>query len=256
MRIFGRAVSGVLVVSLVLVPQQAIAAHPAVSSAPAAVSRDQAPHRSVGSRLDAPLAASKSKAVTRVPYRVPDQSAFARAKSAAAGRANGPTSYRRNDFAIGATPSSRTVVQGSSTTFTVNTQVTSGSAKPVSLSVSGLPAGATGAFNPSTVQAGASSIPTITTTSTAPTGTFNLPITGDFSSPPTTHTASVSLTVTQLVVDDFSIAATPSSQGVLQGSSTTYTVTTHVTSGNAQTVALSLAGVPPGAGGDSAAPPA
>src|SRR5260221_10142858 len=218
------------------------------TAAPAA-SREQAPHRSVGSRLDAPLAASTSKAVTRVPYRVPDQAAFARSKNAAAGRANGPTSNKRNDFAIGAAPSSRTVVQGSSTTFTVNTQVTSGSAKPVSLSVSGLPAGATGAFNPSTVQAGASSILTITTTSTAATGTFNLTISGDFSSPPTTHTASVSLTVTQLVVDDFTIAATPSSQGVLQGSSTTYTVTTQVTSGNAQTVALSLAGLPAGASG-------
>src|SRR5258706_9337410 len=182
MRIFGGAVSGVLGVSLVLVPQQAaMAAQPAAASAPA-VSREQAPQRSVGSRLDAPLAASKSKAVTRVPYRVPDQSAFARAKSAAAGRANGPTSYRRNDFAIGATPSSRTVVQGSSTTFTVNTQVTTGSAKPVSLSLSGLPAGATGAFNPSTVQAGAGSVLTSPTTRTAATGTVNLKIRGDFSS--------------------------------------------------------------------------
>src|SRR5260221_4079019 len=133
------------------------------TAAPAA-SREQAPHRSVGSRLDAPLAASTSKAVTRVPYRVPDQAAFARSKNAAAGRANGPTSNKRNDFAIGATPSSRTVVQGSSTTFTVTTQVTSGSAKPLTLSVSGLPAGATGAFNPSTVQAGASSILTIAAT--------------------------------------------------------------------------------------------
>jgi hypothetical protein len=245
MRIFGRAVSGVLVVSLVLVSQQAIAAQP---EAPA-VSRDQAPHRSVGSRLDAPLAASKSKAVTRVPYRVPDQAAFARAKNAAAGRASGPTSYRGNDFAIGATPSSRTVVQGSSTTFTVNTQLTSGSGKPLSLSVSGLPAGATGTFNPASVQAGASSILTITTTSTAATGTVALTITGAASSPPTTHTASVSLTVTPLAVDDFSIAATPSSQGVLQGSSTTYNVTTQVTSGNAQTLALSLAGLPAGASG-------
>src|SRR5438128_8343082 len=117
-RIVAGAMSSVFVLSMLVLPQQAIAA-PLSSGAGAT-------HRSVGSRIDTPLAPATSKAASRVPYLVPDQAAFARAKHAAAGRASGPTSYARSDFTIGATPSSRTVAQGSSTTFTVNTQVTSG----------------------------------------------------------------------------------------------------------------------------------
>src|SRR5439155_758897 len=169
-----------------------------------------------------------------------------RAKRDAAGRA-GPTSYTRSDFTINATPSSGSVVQGANTTFTVNTTVASGSARPVTFSVSGLPAGATGTFSPASVQAGVSSTLTVATTSTAQIGTFTLTISGNYSSPPTTHTTTVSLMVTP--GPDFSIGAEPSSQGILRGEGTTYSVSTLVTSGSAQTVTFSLAGLPAGASG-------
>jgi len=241
--------SGLLVMALVVVPQSAAAAEPAATATTTA-STGGATHRSVGSRLDAPVAPAKSKAVARVAYRVPDQAAFARAKRAAAGRTGGPTPLARSDFAITASPSSRTVVQGASTTYTVSTQATAGSSRPVVLSVSGVPAGATATFSPSTVSAGGGSTLAVATSTSAAAGTFTLTIRGDYTSPPTTHTTTVTLTVTPLPpADDFSISATPSSQGVLQGSSTTYSVATQVTSGNAQTVALSLAGLPAGASG-------
>ena len=238
LRTTARVLAALFVASLVGVVQPATSAQASSTAA--------APHRSVGSRIDAPLAPAKSKAVTRVPYRVPDQAAFARAKRDAAGRA-GPTSYTRSDFTINATPSSGSVVQGANTTFTVNTTVASGSARPVTFSVSGLPAGATGTFSPASVQAGVSSTLTVATTSTAQIGTFTLTISGNYSSPPTTHTTTVSLMVTP--GPDFSIGAEPSSQGILRGEGTTYSVSTLVTSGSAQTVTFSLAGLPAGASG-------
>jgi subtilase family serine protease len=99
-----------------------------------------------------------------------------------------------NDFSISATPASRTVAAGSSTTFTISTAVTSGSAQSVSLSVSGLPTGATGSFSPTSVTAGGSATLTVSTTSSATAGTFTLTITGTGSA--ATHAATVSLTIT------------------------------------------------------------
>jgi hypothetical protein len=245
MGILKRAVAVVVVSSIVFT------VHPVMAAqwSPVAKAAAGAPHQTVGSRIDQPIAASKSKAPDRVPYRVPDEAAFARAKSDAAGRAGGPANYRRNDFAIGATPSSQTVVQGSSTSYTVTTQATSGNAKPVGFSVSGLPAGATGTFNPTSVIAGGSSVLTIATTVSTAVGTVGVVITGTYSSPPTTHSTAVSLTVTALPVDDFSISASPAAQSVAQGSSATYTVSTQVVSGNAQTVALAVSGLPADATG-------
>ncbi len=49
-------------------------------------------------------------------------------------------------------------------------------------------------------------------------------------------------------VNDFSISANPSSVSVVQGQSATSTISTAVTSGSAQTVSLSVSGLPTGAG--------
>src|SRR5439155_214225 len=152
-----------------------------------------------------------------------------------------------DDFSISAAPASQNVVQGQSTTYTVTTQVTSGNAQTVTLSVSGLPAGATGTFNPASVTAGGASLLTVTTTTTAATGTVTLVITGTYPSS-TAHSTSVSFTVT-LPPDEFSLAATPTLRTVAQGASTTYDVDTQLTSGNAQSVSLSVSGLPNGATG-------
>ncbi|TMG08100.1 MAG: metallophosphoesterase family protein, partial [Chloroflexi bacterium] len=75
-----------------------------------------------------------------------------------------------NDFSISASPASLSLSAGQGGTTTISTVVTSGSAQTVSLSLSGLPAGATGSFNPSAVTAGGSSTLSISTASSTPGG--------------------------------------------------------------------------------------
>jgi hypothetical protein len=99
-----------------------------------------------------------------------------------------------NDFSISVTPSSQTVTAGGSTSYTVSTAVTSGSAVSVSLSVSGLPTGASASFSANPITSGGSSTMTVTTSTSTPSGTSTLTVTGASSS--TSHSATTSLTVT------------------------------------------------------------
>ena len=247
-KFFNAVLAAVVTLALMLASQPASAAQP--SSAGAAGTK--APIATVGSRLDSAhsVPASRHGPPSGLPYRALDQAIYARAKAQAQQQAaHGIAPYARGDFSITASPGSQTVVRGSSTTYTVSTQATSGAPRPVSLSVSGLPAGATGTFNPASVNAGGSSVLTVSTTTATPAGTVGLVITGNYSSPPATHTTAVSLTVTAPVLDDFAIAASPSAQTVVQGSSAMYTVSTQVASGIARTVTLSAGGLGAGATG-------
>jgi hypothetical protein len=99
-----------------------------------------------------------------------------------------------NDFSMTANPMAVSVAPGGRGTSTISTAVTSGSAQTVSLSASGLPAGATASFSPVSVTAGAGSTLTVSTTASTPTGTSTVTVTGTGTS--VTHTATVSLTVT------------------------------------------------------------
>lgn len=87
-------------------------------------------------------------------------------------------------FAVSAQPASKNVVQGQSTSYPMTTTASGGFANTVTLSVSGLPSGATAAFNPTSVQPtanGTGSTMTITTTTgSAPTpvGSYTLTVTG------------------------------------------------------------------------------
>ena len=98
-----------------------------------------------------------------------------------------------NDFSIGASPSAGSVNPGSSVSTTVSTAVTSGSAQTVTLSATGLPAGATASFSPASITSGGSSTLTITTGSSTPSGTYPVTITGTGTS--ATRTTTYSLTV-------------------------------------------------------------
>src|SRR5438445_3101664 len=123
------------------------------------------------------------------------------------------------DFALSAAPASQTVVQGGSTTYTANISRLGGFTGGVTFSVSGLPAGATGTFNPNPATANSSTL-TVTTAATTPTGSFVLTITGV--SGALSRTTSVTLVVNAALVPDFSLSATPASQTVVRGGSTTY----------------------------------
>src|SRR5919204_344313 len=241
---------GVVALALMLGSQPALA-FSGVPAAPGSSTHGPA-IASVGSRVDRPLAPTVSPhgPPSALPWRALDEAGHARAKADAARRAADLASYRRDDFSIRADPASQTVAPGGSTTYTVSTQSTTGTAQTMTLSVSGLPAGATGTFNPPSILAGNTSTLAVATATATPAGSYTLTITGAYKSPPTSHSTMVTLVVTAPpVADDFSIAATPSAQTVAQGVSTTYTVSTAVTAGSAQSVSLSVGGVPSGATG-------
>jgi len=149
------------------------------------------------------------------------------------------------DFTIAASPSSQSVLRGNSTTYNVTTSAI-GTAQTVSLSVSGLPAGATGTFSPTSVTAGGSSTLSVTTSTSTVAGTYTLTITGSYPGGTPTHSTSVQLVVTNPVTNDFSISASPGSLTIAQGSSGTSTISTAVISGSAESISLSVSGVPAG----------
>ncbi|GHJ47660.1 hypothetical protein Cs7R123_50020 [Catellatospora sp. TT07R-123] len=97
-----------------------------------------------------------------------------------------------NDFSVGVNPGSGNVQPGASTTATVNTSTTSGSAQTVNLSASGAPAGVTVSFSPSSVTSGSSSTMTVAASASTAAGTYNLTVTGSGS---VTRTASYTLVV-------------------------------------------------------------
>jgi len=98
------------------------------------------------------------------------------------------------DFSIAASPASQTVTQGASTSYTATVTSINGFTSTVSLSVSGLPAGASGTFNPSSISGGSgSSTLNVTTSGSTPAGTYTLTITG--SSGSLSHSATTTLVV-------------------------------------------------------------
>ena len=150
------------------------------------------------------------------------------------------------DFALSATPASQTVTAGNSTSYTATVTPANGFNGTVNLSVTGLPSGATGTFNPASISGGSgSSTLSISTSSSTPAGTYTLTVTGTSGS--LSHSATVTLVVT--APPDFAISATPSSQTVVQGGSTSYTASVSPLNGFNSTVNLSVSGLPSGATG-------
>ncbi|MGV9599808.1 M28 family peptidase [Streptosporangium sandarakinum] len=98
-----------------------------------------------------------------------------------------------NDFSLTLSPAAGTAQPGQQVTSTVGTQTVSGSAQTVTLTASGLPAGATASFSPASVTSGGTSTMTIGTAGSTPAGTYTVTVTGSATSG--THTASYTLTV-------------------------------------------------------------
>ncbi|MFG1660193.1 M28 family peptidase [Micromonospora chersina] len=132
-----------------------------------------------------------------------------------------------NDFSVAVSPTSGSVARGGSTTATVSTATTSGSAQTVSLSATGAPSGVTVSFSPSSVTSGGSATMTVSASATATTGSFTITVTGAGS---VTRSAAYTLTVTgtggctggQLIGNSsFESGSTPwtASSGVITNSS-------------------------------------
>lgn len=147
------------------------------------------------------------------------------------------------DFTISASPSSRTINQGDSTTFSITTTSENNDTESITLSASSLPSGVTASYSPSSITAGDSSTLTLTASSSATTGADTITITGTGTS--NTHSTTVELTINAGA--DFTISASPSSRSIEQGESTTYTVTLTGSNDYSESVALSASGLPSGA---------
>jgi hypothetical protein len=82
------------------------------------------------------------------------------------------------NFALGASPWTRTVLQGDQTSYGVSIARNGGFSGPVSLSATGLPAGATASWTPSHTVSGSSATLSIGTASSTPTGSYDFLIKG------------------------------------------------------------------------------
>jgi len=98
-----------------------------------------------------------------------------------------------DNFGITSTTSIQSVAAGSGTSYFINLTKTGNFAGTVNLSISGLPAGMTATFNPSSAVPPVTSVLTITTLPSTPVGNYNLTVTG--TSGALVHTLPLTLTV-------------------------------------------------------------
>jgi hypothetical protein len=145
------------------------------------------------------------------------------------------------DFSLSASPASQTVAQGNSRSFTAAVTAGTGFTGNVSLSVSGLPAGATSSFSPASITASGSSTLSVSTSFTTAPGSY--PLTVSATSGTLTHTANVILVVSV----NFSLAIAPSNVTVHRGSQALYRVTITLGTGFRGTVSFGVNGLPPSA---------
>ena len=143
------------------------------------------------------------------------------------------------DFSVSVTPNSQTVAPGQ-VSYTVTIAPLNEFNGKVDFTVSGLPSDASANDSLPPVSGGSGSSTLTFTTST--TGTYTITIIG--TSGTLTHTATVTLVV---ATPEFSLSATPGSQTVPHGKSTTYRVNVTPSGGFSGTVALSASGLPTGA---------
>jgi len=151
------------------------------------------------------------------------------------------------DFSLSATPTSRTVVQGNSTTYTATVSAVNGFTETVTFSASGLPAGANASFSPPSVSGGSgSSTMTVSTLSTTPTGSYTVTITGTSSTTSTSRNTMVTLILNAAPTPNFSLSASPNNLTITQGSNGTSTITITRSNGFNSGVNLSASGLPSG----------
>ena len=159
---------------------------------------------------------------------------------------SGPFTMRTGvspDFSVSASPVSRSVSPGNSTTYSVALAALNGFASPVALSVtSGLPTGTAASFSLSPLTPAGVSAMTVSTSASTPIGTYAITITAAGGGK--THCLQVALNVSSS--PDFSISVSPDYQAVASGGSTAYTVTVAAQNGFDSPVSLSVSGLPTG----------
>jgi PKD repeat protein len=142
------------------------------------------------------------------------------------------------DFSMTATPSSQSVTAGGGTSYDATVTAGTGFSGIVNFSVTGLPAGVTASFNPTSVTNSGSTTMSISTSASTALGSYTLTIRA--TSGTVTHTSNVTL----VVASDFSITVTPSSVSISKGGDARYTVTISAGPGFSGAVKLTTSGLP------------
>jgi subtilisin family serine protease len=157
------------------------------------------------------------------------------------------------DFGISAPACAVTAQQGTNANFNVSIAGQNGFNGQVALAVTGLPAGATATFAPTSVPASGSSALTVSVAGTTPAGSYTLTITGTSGS--LSHSATANLVVTAApppppppaaAQADFTLVATPGSAIVKPGSFKTISLRAQGATGLVPGVQLSASGLPAG----------
>jgi len=147
------------------------------------------------------------------------------------------------NFDLQASPNTLNLNAGQQAVVTITATLVSGTAQPLSLTLSGLPAGTSYNFNPATITPTGSSTLIIDTSNLDGDYTIIVTASGGGVSKQTT----IQLHVTKQQPFDFTISVSPSSVEINQGESTTVVITVTKTSGTAKPVTLTLIGLPSGA---------
>jgi hypothetical protein len=148
-----------------------------------------------------------------------------------------------SDFLVIATQSTVSVAQGSSTTSAITVSPSGGFTGTVSFTATGMPNGVTASFSPAS--SASSSVLTLTASSAATAGTSTVIVKGTSGS--ITASTPVTLTVTGgVVTPTFTLASSPSSLSVTQGSSATDTISVTDVDGFSGAVSFSATGMPSG----------
>jgi PKD repeat protein len=146
------------------------------------------------------------------------------------------------DFSLSVNPASQAVDPASGAAYTATVTPGAGFGGVVTFGVTGLPAGATASFAPSSVTGSGTTTLTVSTIASTPSGTYPLRITA--TSGPVSHSFDVTLVVNVVVVGDFIITATPASRTIPNGNSTTYSVAIAPNQGFSSSVTLSVGPLP------------
>jgi thermitase len=162
-----------------------------------------------------------------------------------------PVNTPAPDFGISAPASAVTAQQGTQATFNLSIAGQNGFNGQVALAVTGLPAGATATFAPTSVPASGSSALKVSVAGTTPAGSYTLTITGTSGS--LVHTATAHLVVTAApppppppVQTDFTLIATPGSTIVKPGTFKTISLRAQGSTELVPGVQLSASGLPAG----------
>jgi uncharacterized membrane protein len=147
------------------------------------------------------------------------------------------------DFTLTSDQPTQTVIGGKSAVFHISETPIRGFVPIVSLSVSGLPAGATAVLDPGALDRLVTSMVTVLTTSATPPGAYTLTFTGTGGG--LSRSVTANLNVTPLPA--LSLTTPSASQSVNAGFTTTYNLNTTAVNGASGSVALTVSGLPPGA---------